>query len=254
MTPLITLPVAAEPGSGRPDEFPAYIARPDGDPKGGLIVIHEIWGLVDHIMAVADRFAAEGYLVVAPDLLSSVGIEAQVGAELSAIMRSPDERVRTEGQPRLRDAFAPIQAPEYGTWAVTALRSSVDFLAAQTGIDGRIGVVGFCFGGSYSFALAVADPRVRAAVPFYGAPPDLADVAKVTAPILAIYGEDDQRLMDSLPEVTAAMQAAGVRFSRQIYEGAGHAFFNDANPHAYRPDAAADAWRRTLEFLGAELA
>ncbi|MCU1524305.1 MAG: dienelactone hydrolase family protein [Microbacteriaceae bacterium] len=252
MSDLISLAVA-EPGSGRPAEFSAYIARPEGEPKAGLIVIHEIWGLVDHIMAVADRFAAEGYLVVAPDLLSSVGVEGHVGLELSAIMTSPDEKVRTEGQPRLRDAFAPTRVPEYGVWAVSALRSCVDYLADQTVIDGRIAVVGFCFGGSYSFALAAADPRVRAAVPFYGTPPELEGLAKITAPILAIYGENDPRLIDALPEVSSAMQAAGVDFSRQVYEGAGHAFFNDTNPHAYRPDAAADAWRRTLEFLDARL-
>ncbi|MET4783086.1 dienelactone hydrolase family protein [Glaciihabitans sp. UYNi722] len=252
MPETISLPVT-EAGNGRPTDFSAYLARPKGEPVGALIVIHEIWGLVEHITSVAARFAAEGYLVLAPDLLSSVGIEAQVGMELNAIMTSPDEKLRIEGQTRLRDAFAPMRVPEFGTWAISALRSSVDYLEAQPGINGRIAVTGFCFGGTYSFALAAADTRVRVAVPFYGAPPELADVAKITAPILALYGQDDPRLMESLPEVTAAMRAAGVDFSSKVYEGAGHAFFNDTSPHAYKPDVAADAWRRTLQFLAAHI-
>jgi carboxymethylenebutenolidase len=216
-------------------------------------VIHEVWGLVDHITDIADRFAAEGYLVLAPDLLSSIGIEAHIGLELNAIMKSQDEKVRTEGQPRLRAAFASLNVPEFAAWALAALGASVDYLAAQPGIDGRIAVTGFCFGGSYSFALAAADPRVRAAVPFYGAPPEGTSVAAIAGPVLAFYGEDDENLIRSLPEVTAAMQAGGVDFTAKVYDHAAHAFFNDTNPFAYRPDAAADAWRRTLDFLAEAL-
>ena len=105
-------------------EFSAYVAHPEGDPKGALVLIHEIWGLVDHITGIADRFAAEGYLVIAPDLMSSIGIEAQVGLELNAIMKSTDEKVRSEGQPRLRAAFAGMNAPEFGalpSWPLSAM-------------------------------------------------------------------------------------------------------------------------------------
>ena len=247
---------AAGPAAGTAvvaTEFPAYVVRPNGTPRGALIVIHEIWGLVAHITDIADRFAAEGYLVLAPDLLSSVGIDAHIGLELNEIMKSEDERVRTEGQPRLRAALAPLQAPEYGTWAIAALKASVDYLAGQPGIDGRIAVTGFCFGGSYSFALAAADPRIRAAVSFYGSPPEITPVAKIAARVLAFYGATDARIMDSLPEVTAALQGAGIDFESKIYDGIGHAFFNDTNEFAYNADAAADSWRRTLEFLDAAL-
>lgn len=263
MSELITLPLpaaairgAADAGENRIDatEFEAYIARPEGPPRGALIVIHEVWGLVDHIKDIADRFASEGYLVLAPDLLSSIGIEAHIGLELNAIMKSPDEKVRTEGQPRLRTAFASLNVPEFAAWAIAALGVSVDYLADQPGIQGRIAVTGFCFGGSYSFALAAADQRIRAAVPFYGAPPEGAAVSKIAAPVLAFYGETDEKLIQSLPEVTAAMQAAGVDFTAKVYENAGHAFFNDTNPFAYRADAAADSWRRTLDFLAATVA
>lgn len=233
--------------------FSAYLAAPTGPLRGALIVIHEIWGLVDHITAVADRFAAEGYLVLAPDLLSEVGIEARIGLELQGIMFHADPETRSNGQTRLREKMAPLQSPEYAEFAVDALKKCVDYLAAQPGVDGRIAVTGFCFGGSYSFALATADSRVRAAAPFYGQPPALDAVAAISAPVHAFYGRTDERLMDSLPEVTAAMTDAGVDFTAQVYEGAGHAFFNDTNPFTYNAEAASDAWTRVLAFLDRSL-
>jgi len=251
--PIPSATIAAQASAGdrgvTATEFSAYVVRPDGAPKGALVLIHEIWGLVEHITGIADRFAAEGYLVIAPDLLSSIGIEAQVGLELNAIMKSTDEKVRSEGQPRLRAAFAGIHVPEYAAWAVAALGASVDYLAEQPGIDGRIAVTGFCFGGTYSFALAAADRRIRAAVPFYGAPPESTTVSEIAGPVLAFYGETDATLIDSLPEVTAAMQAGGVDFTAKVYENAGHAFFNDTNEFMYREAPAADSWTRTLAFL-----
>jgi carboxymethylenebutenolidase len=238
--------------------FDAYLARPalaPGEtPKGAIVLIHEIWGLVPHITGIADRLAAEGYLVIAPDILSRVGVRPQIGLELIAIMTSQDERVRTEGQPRLREAFASMRVPEYAEWAIAALVDCVDFLAEQPDINGRIGVMGFCFGGTYSFALAAADARIRVAVPFYGSPPDLSVVPRITGTVRAFYGENDPPLMESLPEVTSAMQSAGVDFVSRVYEGAGHAFFNDSNPIAYREDAATDAWARVLTILDETLA
>ena len=117
-----------------------------------------------------------------------------------------------------------------------------------------VAVAGFCFGGSYSFALAAADPRIRAAVPFYGYPPESTSVATIGCPVLALYGDADERLMESLPALTAAMADARVTFTAQTYEGAGHAFFNDTNPTTYVEDAAADAFARSLAFLHTNLA
>lgn len=233
--------------------IPAYRSEPSGQPKAALVVIHEIWGLVDHIKDVADRCAAEGYLVIAPDLLSGVGVVPELGQELQRLAFSSDEAERTEAQPLLREKLAPARSPEYAEWAVPALKGVVDRLEAQPGIDGRIGVVGFCFGGSYSFALAAADPRVHAAVPFYGQPPQSSAIADIACPILAFYGDRDERLMRSLPEVTAAMADAAVAFTPHVYAGARHAFFNDTNPATYDADAAADSWRRTLAFLSDSL-
>ena len=232
----------------------AYVARPAGEVKGGLVVIHEIWGLVDHIKNVADRFAAEGYLVVAPDILSSTGVTPAVGLELESLVFNADEQTRTEAQPKLRERLAPSNDPEYAVWAVTALKSAVDYLEKQPGVHRRIAVTGFCFGGSYSFALAAADPRVRAAVPFYGYPPETTSIETIGCPVLALYGDTDERLMKTLPQLTASMADAGVRFTAQTYENAGHAFFNDTNGLTYNPDVAADAFARTLAFLHTNLA
>jgi len=236
------------------DAISAYVATPAGEVKGGLVVIHEIWGLVDHIKDVADRFAAEGYVVIAPDILSSTGVTPAVGEELQALVFSADEKTRTEAQPTLRERLAPSHDPAYADWAVAALKSAVDYLEKQPGVHRRIGVTGFCFGGSYSFALAAADPRVRAAVPFYGYPPESTSIETIGCPVLALYGDTDERLMQSLPALTASMADAGVRFTAQTYEEAGHAFFNDTNSIAYNPDVAADAFARTLAFLHTNLA
>ncbi len=230
-----------------------YLARPAGAPKGALIVIHEIWGLVGHITGVADRFAAEGYLVLAPDILSMVGVDPTTGQELHSMMFSADEATRLEAQPRLRDALSPIRQPEYATNAVAALRAAIDYLEAQPGVNGAIAVTGFCFGGTYSFALAAADSRVRAAIPFYGTAPDANAIATIACPVLAIYGSVDESLMTALPAVTDQMSDAGIDFTPRVYEGAKHAFFNDTGAN-YNAEAAADAWTRTLAFLEQSLA
>ncbi|MBC7723538.1 MAG: dienelactone hydrolase family protein [Burkholderiaceae bacterium] len=240
--------------NGDGSTFVAYLAQPTVPLTGAVVLIHEIWGLVDHITDIADRLAAEGYLVVAPDLLSRVGIVAHVGLELQEIMFSPDPTVRTEGQPRLRDALAPLQSPAFGLSALESLKKCVDYLADVPEVAGRIAVMGFCFGGSYSFMLAAGDPRIRAAVPFYGQGPGDDAVAETQGKILAFYGATDAALAEKLPALTASMATAGVDFTPVTYEGSGHAFFNDTNPITYQADAAADAWAKSLEFLGRTLA
>jgi len=231
-----------------------YRADPPGEAglRGALIVIHEIWGLVDHITNVADRYAAEGYLVLAPDLLSDAGVTPEIGAELFELMYDTDEQRRSANQPRLREAFAASRAPEFAAGALAKLTALVDALEHERGVDGRIGVLGFCFGGSYSFSLAESDPRVRAAVPFYGSAEPGA-VASIHCPVLAFYGDQDARLMDALPAIEKAAAAAGVDFEAKVYPDAGHAFFNDTNPNTFDPAAAGDAWGRSLEFLRAHL-
>jgi carboxymethylenebutenolidase len=235
------------------ENLTAYVAEPVGPTRGALIVIHEIWGLVDHIKDVADRFAGQGYLVLAPDILSSAGVTPEIGLEIMAGIFSADEKTRTEAQPLLREKLAPANAPEYAAWAVDALKKAVDYLEAQPGVEGRIAVTGFCFGGGYSFALAAADPRILAAIPFYGYPPASTSVVTITAPVLAFYGDQDESLMASLPTLTTAMTDAAVDFTPTVYSGARHAFFNDTNSITYSADAASDAWTTTLAFLAKSL-
>lgn len=230
----------------------AYRAEPAAAPRGGLIVIEEIWGLVPHIRAMADRFAAEGYVVLAPELLDGLLGDAD-GQALMEARNDPDEARRTAVQPTLRELFSGMQAPGFAAEAVAKLRTVVDALEAEPGVEGRIGVLGFCFGGTYSYALAAADARVRAAVPFYGSAPSADDIARIQAPVHAFLGAHDERLMEALPEVERAFAAAGSDFEATVYPDAGHAFMNDTNPHSYRADDAADAWLRATAFLAAHL-
>ena len=230
-----------------------HVAEPTGTVKGGLVLIHEIWGLADHIKDVADRLAAEGYLTYAPDILSRAGITPQIGSELQRLLNSPDEEERLTAQPTMRERTAPAHDPQYAEWAVPVLKEVVDDLVQRPEVQGRVGVLGFCFGGSYSFALAAADDRVRAAVPFYGAPPDLEQLTEIRCPVLAIYGSEDERLMQGLAAVQEKAADAGIDLTTKIYGGAAHAFFNDTGAR-YDAVAAADAWKLTLDFLDRHVA
>ncbi|HWL03215.1 MAG TPA: dienelactone hydrolase family protein [Microbacteriaceae bacterium] len=227
----------------------AYRAEPAGEPRGAIIVIHEIWGLVDQIKGVADRWAAEGYLAIAPDILTHVGITPEVGEALSPALKHPDEEVRTAMQPKLREALAPIRQPEYAAWALAQLSALLDELEEIPGIAGRIAVTGFCFGGTYSYALAAQDDRVSAAVPFYGTAPTTQQIQDISCPVLALYGEIDPPLMEKLPEVREAMAAADIDFTDVVYPGALHAFFNETNARTYHPEFAADAWAKATAFV-----
>jgi len=243
-----TLTLTAPDGA----DFRVYVARPASDPRGAIVLIHEIWGLVPHIEDVADRLAGLGYLVAAPDILSHAGVAPALGSELFRLTQHPDEAVRTAAQPRMRDALTEAHAPAYAEWATGALSAVVDWVAAQPGVDGRIAAMGFCFGGTYAFLLAAGDTRIRAAIPFYGGAPTPERIAGIRAPILALYGAHDPRLMEALPAVKEEMAAAGVDFDAVVYPDAGHAFFNDAGSR-YDEAAAADAWVRVQEFLAARL-
>jgi len=117
-------------------------------------------------------------------------------------------------------------------------------------VNGNVGVLGFCFGGTYAFALAASDKRVKATVPFYGhAPEPLDKVDKISCPILAFYGEQDTNLVDPLPELKDAMKKYDKNFDAVVYPNCGHAFFNDTNPGRYNKEAAQDSWKNLLHFL-----
>ncbi|CAN5754939.1 dienelactone hydrolase family protein [soil metagenome] len=226
---------------------PTYHSYPDDGLKHpGLIVLEEIWGVNDHVRSVADRFAAEGYRVLSPELLPA-GVLELLTPEIQKNLFNPEKR--NEVQPKLREAMQPIHQPEYADSAVAILKACVDYLLADEGCDGTVAVLGFCFGGSYSFNLAANDTRIRAAVPFYGHPPATELIQNIACPILAFYGENDAALMESLPQLKEDMAKNGKDFEAIVYPGVGHAFFNDTNERAYGAEAAQDAWEKTLTFL-----
>ncbi|TKV26378.1 dienelactone hydrolase family protein [Arthrobacter sp. NamB2] len=233
----------------------AYVARPEGPVRGGLVLIHEVWGLVGHTRDVADRFAREGYVVVAPDLLADRGITEESTAGIGEDLAGPDAEARNRAQPKLRALLAPLQDAEFGATTTERVRSCFEYLYDDADVAGRVAVTGFCFGGTYSFSLAVHEPRLLACVPFYGhADFPIEELSRIKAPVLAFYGQDDDALVTALPELEAAMARAGVDFTAKVYPGAGHAFFNDSNRYAYRPGPAGDAWQRTLAFLALHVA
>lgn len=240
-------------------DIPAYHTFPDlsvqagdGEKHPGLIVIHEIWGLVPHIKDIADRFAAQGYSTVAPNLFHTLALEGRADQSLLAQMQEPE--TRDEAQKKMREVFAPVRSPEFGAQAVAMLKQCVDYLAQESRVDAEhIGVTGFCFGGTYTFALAAADARIKAAVPFYGQPLAPGQVKNLQCPILAFYGTHDTALADSLPALKEAMQKEGKDFTAVMYPDTGHAFFNDTNERMYNAADAHDSWDKTLAFLAKHL-
>ncbi|MFE9423871.1 dienelactone hydrolase family protein [Kitasatospora sp. NPDC006697] len=210
-----------------------YLALPPQGTGPGLLVIQEWWGLTTHITSLADRFAAEGFLVLAPDLY---------GAEATH-----DPAVAAE-----RKAALPVEG------AVRDLAGAVDFLLEHPGIVGdAVAVAGFCMGGGFALRLAVQEgERVAAVVPFYGLPREPGfSYQGLTAHVLGHFGEHDSTI--PVPVVDEAAMLIGEATDRRPeihFYPAGHAFMNDENPRGtYDPLQAGIAWRRTLSFLRGHL-
>jgi len=226
----------------------AYFAAPKGGPHPGLILIEEIWGVDKHIRDVCDRFCREGFAVLSPELLGETGVLEKISPQLFADMQDPEKRL--EAQAKMREMMQPIFTKEFAAGAIAKLKGAIDYLLADKRTNGNIGVLGFCFGGTYSFQLAIHDARIKAAVPFYGQPPEPLDsVASISCPVLNFNGAKDERIMAKLPELEAAMKKYGKEYTSVVYPGAGHAFFNDTRPQAYNAQAARDSWERSLAFL-----
>ena len=137
--------------------------------------------------------------------------------------------------------------------AVADAVAGVAWLRQLPDADGKVGAVGFCWGGGMVNQLAVADPTLDAAVAYYGAQPDAADAAKIKAPLMLHYAGLDERIDAGIPAFRAALDKAGVSYEIFVYEGANHAFNNDTSPARYNADAAKLAWDRTIAFLAAKL-
>jgi carboxymethylenebutenolidase len=218
----------------------------DGQAHPGLIVLEEIWGVNAHMKEVADRFAAQGYSVLSPELLPQ-GLLEIMTPQMQKDLFDPEKRALV--QPKLREAMSPTQQPEYAKNTIAILKECVDYLLADKNVNGQVAVLGFCFGGTYAFHLAAHDDRIKAAVPFYGQAPSEEEIPNIKCPILAFYGDQDAHLMETLPKLKENMQKNSKQFEPIVYPNVGHAFFNDTNPRAYNPDAAKDAWEKTLGFL-----
>lgn len=226
---------------------PGVLYQPTGlaMPAPAVIVIHEILGLTPHIEDVAARVAAAGYVALAP------GLFFRQGNPDPAQMQTPEQ-------------FRAFRATVSEAPAVADLQGAFRFLQAHPGVAaGRIAALGFCFGGRMALLLAGGEPRLRAAISFYGALQAGGERAGALAPLPLVpqmqaaiqghYGEEDQGIpLDQVAEFVEALEAHGKSWEFYLYEDAGHAFFNDTRPH-YRPAAAAAAWERTRAFLAAQL-
>jgi carboxymethylenebutenolidase len=214
------------------DSIRAYAAYPERKTKApAVIVIHEIFGLTDWEPTVADRLAKDGFVAVVPDLLST-----KYGISPS----DPDSG---------RKLIATLE-PDRITADLNATYSYLNGLPAV--LKDRVGVIGFCWGGAQSFRYATNNPNLRAAVVCYGSPPDTAAMARIRAPILGIYGENDERITGSLPEVAAAMQADGKTFTYEVYPETGHGFLHPGRQGSDGPQVER-AWTRILQFFRARL-
>jgi carboxymethylenebutenolidase len=210
------------------DTITGYLAHPKKEGKFPVILVcHENRGLTPHIEDVTRRLAKAGYVGLAVDLLSRLGGSAQVGEA---------------NVPGALGSIAPEQF-------VQDFKSGWDYLKTQAFADApRVGMVGFCFGGGVTWRMAVGMPELKAAVPFYGPPAAEADVPKIQAAVLAIYGANDQRITGTAPAIEAAMKANNKIFEKIIYPNADHAFHNDTGTR-YNAEAATDAWKQTLAWF-----
>ena len=206
----------------------AYFARPAGGAAApGIVVIHENRGLVPYLRDVVDGFASNGYLAVAPDLLTREGGTASIAEVPPVLSEIPRER-------HTADALA-----------------AVAFLHAQGATS--IGIIGFCFGGGVTWRAAVASPDIAAAVPFYGSNPPLEGVSEIRAAVFAAYGELDERVNAGIGDMMAALESAGTTHDHRVYEGAAHAFHNHTNEERYHEPAARLAWADALAWFGTHL-
>jgi carboxymethylenebutenolidase len=225
-TATVELPSPAGYGTAK-----GYLVRPAGV-QGKLptiLVVHENRGLNPHIEDIARRLALEGYLVFAPDALAPLG--GYPGDEDKA-----------------RNLFATLDQKKTAEDFV----ASAQWLQAHPDSTGKLGTVGFCYGGSVAHALSVRLPGLSAAVPFYGNHPAAEDAAKVKAPLLIHFAGVDERINAAWPVYEAALKAAGARFTAHQYAGTQHGFNNDTTPR-FDATAAKLAWERTLAFFSQTL-
>lgn len=205
-----------------------YLARPAGKaPFPALIVIHEWWGLDEQTQSIADRFAAEGYLAFAPDLYH--GEQAALG-DVSTAAALKDKYLQS----------APVD-----------LEQVFDGLQSDPDCSGRVGSVGFCFGGRMSLTLGIRRP-LSAICTFYGGGMQniFPQLHHLRAPVLGLFGDNDPSIpVGTVEQFRQLLSELGLEHEIIVYPNSGHAFFRDSDPTVYKPEAAQDAWQRTLKFF-----
>ena len=206
-------------------EVNVFVAKPEGVKKApAVIIVHEWWGLNSHTEDIAQRYAREGFIAVAADLYNGVTTkDAKEAGQLMSALK-----------------------PEDG---LQSLNIVLDVLRADSEVS-SVGVTGFCMGGTFALLLA-CHAKVEASVPFYGdVPVDTTIIGKLGCPLLFIGGEKDQWItVEKMNRLDTALKQYSKSGEVRIYKGADHAFFNDTRPKVYKPDAAQDAWRRTLDWF-----
>lgn len=249
----------------------AFVAFPDAaGRRPAVVVIHEIFGPDAHVRDVARRFARLGYVAAAPNLFSgeleSLLTPTNIALAMQAFAQAPPELRRdpsklaefAASQPPERrpvlEAFGRVSRPDTQAGFAKDLAAVTATLRALPSVDpDRVGSVGFCFGGAMSAWLATEDPRLRAAIIFYGQNPPADRVARIRATLLGLYGGEDVGITQKVPELEAQCRAAAVAFRSVVYPGAKHAFFNDTRASNYHAASAIAAWDETQRFFAAEL-
>jgi len=219
------------------DRIEAYVVYPErSDAAPVVIVIHEIYGLNDWARAVADQLAAEGFIAIAPDMLSGKGPNGAGSASVDqqgavSLMRS-------------------LQSPEI----TRRLNMAAQYATLLPAATQRFGVIGFCWGGSASFNFATARDDLGAAVVYYGTSPATETLRRVQAPIMGFYGGDDQRVNATIEPAQAELDRLGKRYQPNIFEGAGHGFLRQQDGRdGANMLASEQAWPATVQFLRTEL-
>ena len=222
---MVTFKAGAQDVSG-------YLVRPAADGKyPSVVVVHENRGLNPHTKDVARRLAVDGFQALAVDFLSPAG-------------GTPSD------QDKAREMIGTLKPEDVTGWA----QGAVAYLRGTPAGNGKVGAVGFCWGGGVIGRLAVAEPSLDAGVVYYGQQPPAEEVAKIKAPLLLNYAGADERINAGIPAFEDALKKSGKDYTLYMYEGAQHAFLNDTNEARYNKSAAELAWGRTLEFFKKHLA
>lgn len=209
----------------------ALLSKPADSKKklGGIVVVHENRGLNPHIEDVARRAALAGFISLAPDALTPLG-----------------------GYPGNDDEGRAMQSKRDKNEMQEDFIAAYEYLKNHKDCNGKVGVVGFCFGGAIANMMAVRIPDLAASVPFYGGQPDISDVPKINAPLLLHYAELDTRVNEGWPAYEAALKEHNKDYKAYIYENTNHGFHNDTTPR-YDKAAAELAWKRTIDFFKKKL-